>query len=298
MFHVIQDYKDRFLSNYEVMLSSNTFVLLIKDIKTNGLLGLPNLILYGNDEMILDLCLKTLLNAVCHSTSEMIKKEPDVVHKFPHHWNPHFLHVDTAVFLSEDRKHFIDHIRHMVAHECIDNVTKRHIMVVKNAHTMTQNMFLSLRKMIEDDKHTCFFVFLTTNFSKIESAIVSRCMNVRCTISPETENNPLSSFTSSNPMLETFIKDRLSQMTLLKPGKEIVALIEDTAFRIETCGIRPEKVCNVILNVFVKYNIANKPERIPDIVQLLASSQVKIMQSNKLAFVLEELLYEFFDLII
>lgn len=303
MFEVIDEFKKQFIVEYKSLLNSKSFDLLVKSVQQNGIVGLSNIIMFGPDELVLDLCIKIILNTTCHCTNTcMIKKDPDPVHVFPHYWNPHYLLIDAEAFLSEDRRHFIDHVRKMVSYDCLDSLTKRHIMVVKNAHAMTPNMFLAMRKMIEDDKQTCLFLFVTTKYSKLDNTIVSRCMSIRCCIKPTTIKDSVTASillksAERKSMMETFVTERLNKMKTLYLNHhhvQLVNTIEDTAMRIETSGVRPEKIYNLIIRVCSLIQCTN----MHDIIHLLAMSQVKICQSNKLAFVLEGMLYELITFLI
>lgn len=332
----VDAFKREFGQDFASFLNSTYFPRLIASLHSsnggNGIADLPNVMLHGPDGMVLDLCLGVLLTALTGSASPAAAREPDAVHRFPHAWHAQYIVVDAAVLLSDDRAHLVKHMRHMTTHTCLDPATQRHIIVVKNAHAITQNLAFAMRKMIEEPRYTCLFVFTTAAISKMEAALVSRCMGIRCCVNAaqchqritgklgiqvppaflaaclKKSNCNISKFLAvlerhdsrsgaSMFLFDNFVESRLR--TLLGAAEQhkdaaLLRAVEDTVSRLELSGVRPEAICRGLVDAC----LVVKPEAdMAAVVGLLAELQAKMVASNKLAYVLEELLHRLVGLL-
>jgi len=318
-------FKQAFTKDYASFLNAPFFAKLVESLcGGDGIVDLPNILLHGSDGMVLDLCLGIFLSALTRSLSPPVAREADAIHRFPHMWHTQYIVVDAAVLLSDDRAHLIEHLRHMTSHESMDPITKRHIIVIKNAHTLTQNVAFAMRKMIEDPNYTCLFVFTTLGITKMESAIISRCMVIRCCVNAnkchssvidrlglqvpppfleaclQKSKGNISKFLAILErrdsrsgagmfLFDNFVESRLRTLVAQCGNRNIfLKLVEDTASRLELSGVRPEAVCSALIDMCPKVQ--------PDVdmtvvVSLLATIQMKMLASNKLTYVLEELLH-------
>ena len=323
---ILERFKTIFKGQYVTFMNSPYFAKLVDSIRNdNNICDLPNIMLHGPDGMVLELCLDMLLSALTKSSVPPMAREPNNVHKFPHTWHMQYITVDAAVLLSDDRAHLIDHLRHMTSHDCMDPITSRHIIAIKNVNVMTQNMAFALRKMIEDPKYTCLFIFTTSHISKMEAAITSRCLSVRCCVNVldchplvtqclelnvqpcfldaclQKSKGNISKFliilerchskNGANMFLfDNFLEARLRTLVDIHENILIfVKAVEDTASRIELSGVRPEAICNTLVDVCQKI----KPNvDMASVVQLLVDIQMKIIASNKYSYVFDELLHK------
>lgn len=92
-------------------------------------------------------------------------------------------------------------------------------------------------------------------------------------------------------LFDQFIESRLRTLIVAAEQNRVITLlkgIEDTVSRLELSGVRHEAICRTLVNTCQKV----KPEAdMVQVVGLLADIQVKMLASNKLAYILEELLH-------
>ncbi len=60
--------------------------------------------------------------------------------------------------------------------------TKKHVFILTDFDKFSFNSFMLLRRIMESYTNNVLFIFVSTNLSKIPSAIKSRCLNIRCPI--------------------------------------------------------------------------------------------------------------------
>jgi DNA polymerase III delta prime subunit len=272
---------------------------------------LPNILLYGPDQLTLSLCLNMLLKEITKSTRLPTKHEPCDLFKFPHDTHPQYLSVDMSLFKFDDRANFILFVKSCLSTDCLNPITKRHIIVIKNAQMIPDQMILALRKMTEDSRCTTLFILTTNHLSGVEKSILSRFMLIRCCINvfakskhilellnfkayhlfldmviKKSEGNvskfllllkrPQRENESFTFMLDSFIDSRLHQ--ILK--ENITTIITDTAIRFEKSGLQP---VTILKTLALKLG--------PDYISFFARMDIKFKQSNKYAFAYEELLW-------
>lgn len=319
---LVEQFKELFKTNHRRLLNCSLFSNLVESIHSSeDVINLPNIILYGPDGMVLNECVNVLMAHITKSTMPAIKKdEPTSSMGFAHHWHPQYLTIDAGMLLSDEKINYINHVRTIVSHDCLDPITGRHIMVINNIHNMSAVMECSLRKLIENAS-TCLFVLTTTSLSTLDYTLTSRCMMIRCCVNvfdvqddvmdllrierrknkdgvhkrmADKSRGNVTKFlimlerNSTSFLLENFLENRLEGILKSNDHSKAMALITDTAARLETSGVRPAAICCLLIDVC---QAVDPDTDMCQMTSLLSQVQSKMLLSNRYSFVLEELLY-------
>lgn len=315
---VLDNFKDLFLNNVALFFKCKT---LVEFLTTDNIIGFPNAILHGSDEMVLNLCTNIILRNVSQTSAMVQKREPDKVHQFPHYWHMHFLVVDMADLLYQQKVSLLTFLKRMSSNVSINPITKKHIVVLKNFDKVSFNMMPRFKNVI--DGADIFFLLVGKNISNIDKSITSRCFCLRCVVNVfesyecilehldihldqsttdlylKKSRGNLTKFLlmlenkKTSFVFEEFLNSRINKMLSFRQDKDLLACITDTVSRLEISGVRPEATCQQIIDI-----CANKNADIHSVVSLMANSQLKFMVSNKHSFIYEEMFLKLVNIIL
>jgi hypothetical protein len=308
---VLDNFKSIFMKDAQLFLESEIVDNLLK---IESIENLPNVMLYGSDEMVLECCLSILLNNISRSTTPPQKKAPDNTHQFPHYWHMHYLIVDMSDLLYQQKVNLITLLGKLSSHDSINPVTKRHIVVLKNFDKVSFSMMHRFKHVTESSG--IFFVLIGKNISCVDKSIVSRCFSLRCVVNVQDnydrvlknlkiELTPdmielylkksrgnitkfllLLENKKHNFVFEDFLRSKLENMLSASSNRELLLCLSDTVSKIEVSGVRPESVCQHLVYIcssrFPTKNMC-------DIIGLLSECQRKFILSNKHSFLYEEM---------
>jgi DNA polymerase III delta prime subunit len=99
--------------------------------------------------------------------------------------NDNFIEINPSLYGFYDKFIITNYIQNLIK---IRNITQRkHIILFRDLDKLSNNSYMTLRRILEKYSNNTLFIFTSTNISCINEAIISRCQNIRCTI--ETEKN-------------------------------------------------------------------------------------------------------------
>lgn len=308
---VLDNFKSIFMKDAQLFLKSKIVDNLLK---IESIENLPNVMLYGSDEMVLECCLLIFLRNVSRSTAPPQKRAPDNIHQFPHYWHLHYLIVDMNDLLYQQKVNLITFLGKLSSHDSINPVTKRHIVVLKNFDKVSFNMMHRFKHVTEGSG--IFFVLIGKNISCIDKSIVSRCFSLRCVVNVQEgydcilknlkiELTPdmielylkksrgnISKFLlllenkKHNFIFEDFLKSKLDKMLAAASNRELLLCVSDTVSKIEVSGVRPESVCHHLICIC---SLGFPTKNMCDIISMLSECQRKFILSNKHSFLYEEM---------
>lgn len=308
---VLDNFKKKFLQDPQLFIESPSVQQFLK---IENIENLPNVLLYGSDEMVLNLCLAVFLKNVTRTEIQAQKRIPDNIHQFPHSWHMHYILVDMSDLLYQQKVNLITFLGKLASHDSINPITKRHIVVLKNFDKVSASMMPRFKHVTEGNG--IMFVIVGKNVSCIDKSIISRCFSLRCVINArdshgcilrnldiqlpsnliqlylEKSGGNMSKFLlllenkKHNFIFEDFLKSRIDKMVSASSNKEMLMCLNDTVSRIEISGVRPESVCRQLIHICA----SNYPTKnIHDIVSLLAECQRKFVLCNKHSFLYEKM---------
>ncbi len=119
--------------------------------------------------------------------------------------NENYIEINPSINSFYDRWIITDYIQNIIK---IKNITQRkHIIVFKDLDKISNNSFMTLRRILEKFSNNVLFIFTSTNLAYVNEAIISRCISIRCPL--ENEKN-LKNFLGIYLKDKTKIKDILS----------------------------------------------------------------------------------------
>lgn len=312
--NVLDTFKCNFLNNYENYLTSRLFVNLMKS--NNIVEEYINIYMHGNDLMILNLCLSILTNKITNSKISAVKKTACHNIKFDHYWHLCYFLIDINELTYACKCNLMDFLKQLDQQVSLNDKCCRHIIILKNFNKLN-NKFLGIIKVFLE-KGNIFFVFLS---SKITQWSKNNCLNINCSVNTFTHHKlilqdlkieNIDDFTlerylhlsegnickflivlescKNEVLLESFIEKFIDTLVKYKNKNEqkITTSIIDTSTKLEISSIAPDEICKIIINILLKKNNNN----ICEIIDILSTSEVKILKSNKQTYSFQEMFYK------
>ncbi len=92
--------------------------------------------------------------------------------------NENFIEINPSQNNFYDRWIITEYIQNLIK---IKNITQsKHIIVLKDLDKLSNNSFMTLRRILEKYSNNALFIFTSTNIAHINEAINSRCFQIRC----------------------------------------------------------------------------------------------------------------------
>lgn len=162
----------------------NTRIKSLCSLKQDEFFSSPHVMLYGNDVSILKLYVDSILSRILQK--KIVKKSArhevttnNNKHQCPYSYSDVHIEVDMEEITCAERQFISDFIsRHIASTKSI--YQQKHIVVIHNAHSMSEGSVLAIRKPLEQLSNNIIFIFSTQNISSIDCTLKSRCMLIRC----------------------------------------------------------------------------------------------------------------------
>lgn len=248
--------------------------------------------------------------------------------------NSNYVEVNPSMNNFYDRWIITDYIQNMIKSKNI--IQKKHIILLKEVDKLSTNAYMALRRMLEKYSPNALFIFTSTNYSHINEAIISRCINIRCGLQPETNFNTFlghyiqdkqllkkilgschrnidkatillyKNFSNEFvPVLENEVKAHFALMKKTKDVMMIAKYNRDFLHKILNFNYEKNEIMKIFIDTIIK-NYCKKDEnkmsdsdrnKIYKFIALTAETDVTIVKSNKDFFVYENYLLKLYKLL-
>lgn len=183
-----KSFHDDFEQKYFADLA-NDALMKIREMTSDEFFDCPHLLLYGNSTTMLKLTTQALLKMILKTTTPFRSCSFDVVNNNNKYACPYkscntHIEIDMADISSSERQFVSEFVCNHIA-KTRNMFQKKHVVVMHNTHTMSQNSMFAMRRPIERFSASTQFIFTTPTLSNMEPTILSRFMCVRCEVSIE-----------------------------------------------------------------------------------------------------------------
>ena len=207
-----KDFPDKY---FETLANKN--ILQIASMTQEELFNSPHVLLFGNEVTILKLYVHALLSKVFQKNviskiAEFEYTNNSSKYTCNYKYSDVHLEIDMQEIISSERQFISDFIYKHIGNT--RNIyQQKHIVVIHNIQSMTDATMFSLRRPLEQFSNNILFIVTTKSLSRIESAILSRFMYIKCRIEPDNLENFFEMFVSNKEIEGTIEIDPTDGLT-------------------------------------------------------------------------------------
>jgi len=207
-----KDFPDKY---FETLANKN--ILQIASMTQEELFNSPHVLLFGNEVSILKLYVHALLcrvfkKNIISKTAEFEYTNNSSKYTCNYKYSDVHLEIDMQEIISSERQ-FISEFIYKHIGNTRNIYQQKHIVVIHNIQSMTDATMFSLRRPLEQFSNNILFIVTTKSLSRIESAILSRFMYIKCRIEPDNLENFFEMFVSNKEIEGTIEIDPTDGLT-------------------------------------------------------------------------------------